>query len=446
MPKTYNPRVARPKNVNRFRGVTSALVQSSVPDELSVTQHNVESREIRSLSTRRGLSRKETLCDEPLGAFQVPCGETYDGSIYARLYGHELEALAEGTRVWASFLFPFASGPASNFDFTPEFPTFLPPDFPDGPDYDFPTVELPDTPDFVWPGIDPFQPTGPYSPPPSYPYDDGNDPPDAPYGPFEPPGFGPAPTTPCDWEPDTIQTKFRMDVTVDNWKIVQRTDSWESVVACINNWCEPSVLDCPNYVQAKVDAVAWAAKFLEFLKTRDGRDIIAAVPGESSADCTSLDWTLVSTGATQQSDFSLSPAICVVPEFPTGTPQAPNGVKWEDWTRDYKVYIDVTLIGYKPLALATNFCKIPKIQLEWQNGYKKVVPLGSSASTEINGDDLKITDWDIGTIDSLKTNTGYPTFLPCDLVEPNEVFLVCEQQAMIWDCNGAPPPPINFNT
>jgi hypothetical protein len=92
MAKTRNPKVVRPKNFNRFRGVTSALTQSSVPDELTTTQHNLESREIRQISTRRGtrVVEEDVWVDT---YFLETHAETYDGTIHQVLIGHEIEAL-----------------------------------------------------------------------------------------------------------------------------------------------------------------------------------------------------------------------------------------------------------------------------------------------------------------------------------------------------------------
>jgi len=455
MAKTYNPRVARPLNVNRFRGVTSALTRSSVPDELTVAQHNVESREIRQLSTRRGLNRVEHLIEEPtVGGYDIVSGEAYGGSIYQRVIGAEIAALAEGTRVWTEQVFPFASGPASSFTFTAEWPTFLPPDFPDGPDFPLVTIEIPDG-EFTWPGLPPFKPQGPSSTsPPPYPAPDDpnepldpNDPPDAPYGPHEPPGF-PAqpPTTPCGWKREKIVSNFRFDVVITQWQIVQTIQTWESTTGCVILWCEPSGFNCQNFEEAKDLAVAWAKGLLSYVWARDGKFITTTVPGELSSNCDALDWTLESSSGFGETELIVSPLLCDNAEFPPLTLLYPNRMKWEDWVRNYKVRVNATIVNYKPVALATNMCRRPTLSLEWQNGYKRAIPVNAEASWSLDGNDLLVEDWELGPIDELKSNVGYPTYTPCDLKEPNEVFIRCEQDALVWDCAGVPPPALSFGS
>jgi hypothetical protein len=374
-------------------------------------------------------------------------GEVYDGAIHSRLVGHEVEALAEGTRVWSDLIFPFVSGPASNFDFTPQFPTFLPPDFPAGPEYDFPTVDIPDLPPFVWPSIDPYEPTGPFPPPP--PYEGPDDPPDAPYGPEEPPGFNPPPgaDNPCGWTADTWNTKFRLKVTVNAWRLWKTVNEPDVIQPCLSNFCEPSALDCANFAEIDALAEAWGRGLLGYLQ---GVSVVHQVPSVVAGEgpvCSTIDWaSYVGSTDTTVVDFPSSPIGCINPEFPTGTIIPPNRIEVRDIKTQYWVIADITIENYVPLALATNMCRRPYLQLEWENGYKKIIPRNNDSTTEIDGNDLTINNFNLGDLDDLKSKIGWPTYTPCDLVTPNEVFMVCQQPVLIWDCGGAPPPPLRFNT
>jgi len=448
MARTPNPKKIRPQNVNRFRGVTSALTQSAVPDNLTTTQHNLESREIRQLSTRPGirLIKSDPIQPVPADYVTLVTAESYNGTVYDRYFGYEVEGLAEGTRVHAGLLYPYPSMSAGDFSFNAEFPTFLPPDFPDGPNYDLPTITVPDLPTFVWPQLDPFNPQGPYPDPPPYPLvDDQPDQPDAPDGPREPPGFQPPPSTPCGWSTRTVTRTFRLDLSVTAWQHWTGSDKWQSATGCVQNWCEPGTLNCANITEAHEKAKDYARAVLKFLKARDGR---AYTLTESSADCSTLDWTRESVTVTDLvEEFPLAPALCQVPEFPLGTPQSPNNWKVSDYVTTVDVLINVVLEGYKPLALATNMCRIKKATLVWENGYRKTVPFaGSELKTELDGNDLKVTGWKIGTIDDIKTGTDYPDPGPCALDTPLSAYLECETREAIWDCGGAPPPPIKFGS
>lgn len=440
MPKTYNPRKARPHHTNRFRGVTSALIQSSVPKELSVTQHNFISNEIRQLKTRRGLDRFiNSVVKNPA---------VFDGSIHERYYGLEVEALAEGTRVWAGELFPFPTGPSGDLTFTPDFPWFNPPAWPPRNDWP-PGVEFPDLPDFDWPGLPPFVDT-PLSPPPPYQPDPDDDPdqPDGPYGPDEPPGFE-DPNSPCGWVVENITRKFNVNVSVSQWKLVkQQLGPVVNNQQCIENFCSPGALDCANYDESTggpapfARDLAQAAAILAVIQNQS-LGAFETIPGEISSLCTNIDWTLESEQTTSIV-FSNS-IVCLNPEHPTGTILPFDAVTFTNSESNIRVYINLTVASYVSLVQAGNYCKQPKIELEWENGYKKSIPVTDSLKVSFNGLDMVIEDFDLGEINDLKTKTGYPTFLPCDL-KPSNAKIVCNIPAVIWDCDGLPPPPLRFNT
>jgi hypothetical protein len=332
---------------------------------------------------------------------------------------------------------------------TPGFPTFLPPDFPVN-DWDWPTVDIPDIPDFTWPGVPPFTPQGPFPHPP--PYDGPDDPPDAPYGPDEPPGFGPEPDTPCGWTVENISRKFSVKATVDAWRMHVKSDNPININPCIGNFCEPDVLNCANFAAAKIAAGDWGENFLDQAKKSPPWFVGGFEQQESIADsgplCTDLDFALESETVNTREDQIASPIGCLYPEFPTGTGLSPNRIDVNKYKTTYHVVVDITIQNFVPLALATNMCKAPSLALEWENGYKKTIPMSSGGSMSLSGQDLSIENFDLGELNSLKTNVGYPTYTPCDLVTNFDgtitAFMVCEIPAIIWDCGGAPPPPLKY--
>lgn len=424
--KTYNPRKARPDTTRRWRGVTSALTKSAVPRELVNTQHNLVSTEIAQLKTRKGTDRT------PI---------SYDGTIHERYYGSEVEATAEGTRVHAGLLFPFATGPASRLVFNPEFPIFLPPSFPDPPDWDDYGVEIPDVPGLDFPPITdlPEQPPDPF---PDYP--GGGPPPNMPYGPNEPPGFTPPGPGPCGWTTNFITSKFRLDLTVTNWRLDRVTNHTVNSVVCVSIFCAPSAISCTNETAARAAAGIFAKQQVDNANATNGLQFNTII-GESSATCAALDWTLESDHTIELIEFAHNPLICGVAENPTGTPVSPNAMKYTDDLQRIDVIVDVIVQNYKPLLLATQMCRLHTMELVWENGYRKEIPINPEALQELDGEDLIVKDWNLGDIDVLKAGVGYPALTPCDL-KSDGAFALCVQPQAIWDCGGAPPPPLTFTT
>jgi len=93
-------------------------------------------------------------------------------------------------------------------------------------------------------------------------------------------------------------------------------------------------------------------------------------------------------------------------------------------------------------------CNSPSLALEWENGYRKEIPMNDQASISLSGNDLVIEDFDLGDINDLKTAVGYPTYTPCDLVTGIDGFIeghmACSQQVIVWDCAGSPPPKLKY--
>ena len=437
--KTYNPRLARPEHANRFRGVTAALVKTAIPKELSSTSSNAVSTEVRQLKAREGTRRLETFVEAQEFGDQEVFPTIYDGSIHERYYGLEASGLAEGTRIWANKLFPFASGPASNITFTPQFPTFLPPSFPDAPNWGDYGVEVPDITGIDFPPITGI-PNRPPAPVPLYP----ETPPNQPYGPDEPPGHFPPstpPETPCGWKVGERTQKFRLFVQITKWKIVSKQDNPVIIAPCVENFCAPARVDCANFAEAQVAAKAWGEAFLEAAK--EGPSWFAAGYRQkeietTSGSCASIVWDdheSVNTNTTEE--FT---GLCNVPEFPTGTPLSPIGFKITKDPRNVHVFVDITILDYRPLQLASSLCRRISLELTWENGHKRRVPMNNSATKELDGDDLKITNFDLGEINALKSAVDYPTYTPCDLESPNYANVVCTIPAAFWDCAGKPPP------
>jgi len=440
MPRANNPKKIRPLNQNRFRGVTSALVNSAVPDNLSTTMHNLESDEIRQITTRAGSQRLTSEVVILPGEFES-IADTYDGDVLERFVGAETSAMAEGTNVWSSLLFPFPTLPTSAFDFDPPFPDFKPPSWPDDPEVEFPTVAQPDIFLHNWGGGgDPFAPKDPTPPVP--PYEGPDAPTDAPYGPEEPPGFQqpPGPSTPCQWVQKFRRTKFRVDIQVIKWSHYFENANHATQVQCIGNFCETSRLNCANFAEASATALATARKWLYALNSPPNTGI------DTSGLCETLDWTREDTEE-DEGDFGvfIPIPICGNPEFPTGNTLSPPHARWKNNFARWIVKVDVLVLNYKPLAGATNMCRLPAIELVWDNGYRKTVQGRQESVRELDGDDLLMEDIDLGRISPLKAATGYPDNTPCDL-DTSSAFMVCEQPYWEWDCNGAPPPPIKFGS
>jgi hypothetical protein len=421
--------------------VTSALIQSAVPKELSTTQHNLLSVEIRQLRTRQGLDRNI--------AIDVKTPSIFDGSIHERMYGLEVSALAEGTRVWATELFPFAIGPAGDLSFTPDFPMFPPPSFDPPGDLCCYGVDVPEI-SIDWPGVPPWidEPTSdppPYGPGPE-------DPPDAPYGPEDPPGWGEPPTTCPGWVVEDIFREFGVAVQITQWYIYVRKDDgpFQAAEVCRKNYCSPGTLNCANYADTAAPALAQAIKVV--MHEADGvtprGESFEVVPGQISATCSSLNLTLTSD-ETETIDLEHVAAQCTPAiEFPTGNVIGLFAVEYVNSFNKYEMLVDVTVLGYKALVLASKMCRQPDIVLRWENGYTKSVPLAAAdevGSTEIDGDDLKIVKLNIGSLDELKTNTNYPSQGPC-AIEPLNASVRCRIPALIWDCDGVPPPRPQFET
>jgi hypothetical protein len=419
--KTYDPRDVRHGNVSRFRGVTSGLKGTQVPDELVNAQENLQSNEIRRLAVRNGQVRTDT---------------AYEGTVHSRFIGEETDALAEGSRVWSAELYPSASGPVSGLPTNPDFPEFDPIIVP-GPG----AWDIPDPPPFDWPDT-------PDGPPPTWiPPDE-----DMPDGPNCPSPFGCDEEGECDFDVQIVKSVTDLGVPLSvTYRVMKYTVIGQGAVCvdcnaedgcsgfCCGPCLETALQKALNAAQA--EAVAEFAEGVVVTQTADG-------PWATWADIWNdvvCDPATFTDTATDEGSFGSTPI-----GFPCA--YAINHSSCSNYDPSYDPLVvgnianwEVSQVSYWLVAEKITFA------------YGGSNPLGSliyctQPYVQVGGQELNIQDfsptYDTNTVtiyDVPISPIGSITPAQCGaLTEPTwgvdgEGSLICYIPRYSWNCQGRPP-------